>query len=114
LLPWPGHFRQTIEWNLLSEGALPEPVNAPMRRCSTQPWNGMPIGFNGSPVLIQLEKDVLRNFLGEGCIVKEIPGDAVNHCLVVAYEDVKIRLPYGQSSGPLPLFPALLRIGKGS
>jgi hypothetical protein len=67
------------------------------------------------PVLKQLEKDVLSDLLGKRDVVKEIPRDAVDHCLVLSHDHIEVTFSdrHYLFSGLSPASAVLIRIRGG-
>ena len=87
-----GHLRQFFELNFMSEARFSPGVNAPMDGRSPQPRNTVRARFDRVPTFIQLQEDVLRDFLRNRSVAEEVPGDAVNHGLMLLNAEFKIGL----------------------
>jgi hypothetical protein len=86
------HLRQFVELNFMLETRFSPGVNAPMDGRSTQPRNTVRARFDRFPTLVQLQENVLRDFFRNRSVAEEVPGDAVNHCLMLLHAEFKIGL----------------------
>jgi hypothetical protein len=59
-------------------------VDATVHRNAPQPMAQVPGGLNRLQVLIQLQKDVLPQILGERPVPEVVPTDAEHHALMLA------------------------------
>jgi hypothetical protein len=48
--------------------------------------------FDGIAIFVQLQEHILRHFLRNSAIAEKVVRDAVNHSLLLVYDDFELRL----------------------
>ena len=87
-----GNLRQHFHLYFVPEAGSSQRIDAAMNRASTQPGDAVSAGFHGLPAFVQLQEDILRDFLRDSGIVEKITGDAVNQSLMLANHGFEIGL----------------------